>query len=116
MAKPRSRDDGGSVIVAGGGAGLSGVLKVVRAGLGRGGVALGCSLRFGPLGELGLGLLGGFGSVYLDSSVVLRWIRLSPALDARGVIVFAGDLSDSGVSTSITLPAFLKVLMGGEWG
>jgi hypothetical protein len=111
LAKPRSRDDSGSVIVAGGGAGLSGVLKVVRAG-----VALGCSLRFGPLGELGLGLLGGFGSVYLDSSVVLRWIRLSPALDARGVIVFAGDLSDSGVSTSITLPAFLKVLMGGEWG
>ena len=69
-----------------GGIGLSGVLKEERAGLECGGVALGCSLRLGPLGELGLGPLGGFGIVNLVSSVVLRWIRLFPDVGALGVI------------------------------
>jgi hypothetical protein len=103
--------------VSGGGIGLSGVLKEVRAGLGRGGVALGCSLRLGPLGELGLGLLGGLGSVNLESSVVLRLMRsFTAVLGALGVIVLTGVLIDSGVSRSMTLPAFWKVLMGGDVG
>ena len=74
---------------------------------------LGCSLRLGPRVEFGLGLLGGFGSVYLVSSVVLRWS--SGLLAALGVISLAGDVFDSGVSISITLPPFLKVLMGGDF-
>ena len=117
MAKPGSRGNGVGGSESGGGIDLSGVLKEVRAGLGRGGVSLGCLLRLGPLGELGLGLLGGFGIVNLVSSIVLRWIRLFPvALGGLGVIVLTGALIDSGVSTSMTLPACWKVLMGGECG
>lgn len=37
-------------------------------------------------------------------------------LGALGVIVLTGVLIDSGVSTSMTLPAFWKVLMGGDVG
>lgn len=82
--------------------------------MGRGGVVLGCSLRLGPRVEFGLGLLGGFGSVYLVLSVVLRWS--SGLFAALGVISLAGVLIDSGVSISITLPPCLKVLMGGDFG
>ena len=86
----------------------------MRPGFGRGGVKLGCSLRLGPLGEFGLGRWGAFGRVNQVSSVVRWWIVWFPTIP--GVTLLTCALSGSGVSTSITLPAGLRVLRVGDAG